>query len=337
MIGISWRNNRRHEFFLGLSVVALAVGIGFSNPAFFSLDNLFDLCRNSTVIGILALGVTFALVSGGIDVSFTAIAAFSFYATTRILLAGGIEGSLLLPFLISGTIGLLLGAVNACFVSLLRLPTLIVTLGTLSLFRGLLLTLVGSEYITQLPPDMVELSRLSLWEGSSGGAVYRLPALFLLLPLAAFASALILNRTVAGRGIQAMGGSIQAAERSGFNLQFLQFLVYGYVGLLAGIAGMTHAVLVRFANPFDLVGSELTVIAAVVLGGARITGGRGTIVGTLLGVATIVIINNNLILLGVPPSWQKVAVGLLILVGTGGPILLDRVRLKARGGRRDVA
>jgi simple sugar transport system permease protein len=105
----------------------------------------------------------------------------------------------------------------------------------------------------------------------------------------------------------------------GVNVTLLQYFVYGYVGVLAGLAGIVHASLARVANPFDLVGLELQVIAAVVLGGARLTGGHGTITGTLLGVTLIVLINNSLIMLGVPSTWQNVVIGFLILLGTGVP------------------
>lgn len=327
---------RPNECLVALAILILSVSMGLVNPVFFSLDNLSDLLRGGIVIGILALGVMVALVSGGIDVSFTAIAAFSFYATTRILADLGYEGNVVPAFLLSALLGLTLGSVNAFFISLFRLPTLIVTLGTLSLFRGVLLTFVGSEYITRLPPGMIEFSRLNLWSGTTvAGASYRLPLAFLLLVAAALVTAFILRRTLFGRGIYALGGAPEAAERAGFNVVFLQFFIYAYIGLLAGVAGMVHVSLVRIANPFDLVGMELNVIAAVVLGGARITGGHGTVTGTLLGVGLVVLINNNLILLGVPPYWQKVLIGMLILLGTGLPALAAWRRRSARGVAHD--
>jgi simple sugar transport system permease protein len=132
-----------------------------------------------------------------------------------------------------------------------------------------------------------------------------------------------------GRSIFAMGGSREAAARIGINVVGLQYFVYGFVGVLSGLAGIIHASLARVANPFDLVGLELSVIAAVVLGGARLSGGYGTITGTLLGVALIVVINNSLIMLGIPSTWQNVVIGLLILLGTGGPALQARLRAKA--------
>lgn len=309
---------KQHEILLAIVVCSFSLFVGLTNGAFFTLDNLFDLLRSSIVIGILAIGVFVVLASGGIDVSFAAIATFCFYTTTKLLLFLGGDGSIFVAFLFSCSLGLILGLVNAVFVSFLRLPTLIVTLGTLSLFRGAMLTFVGSDYITVLPAGMIAFSRLDLFQGTtSEGVIYRLPSVFLLLPAIAIITSLILNRTIWGRGVMAMGGSHESAVRSGFPTKTLQFFVYGYVGVLSGAAGLVHATLSRMANPFDLSGIELNVIAAVVLGGARITGGYGSVGGTLVGVALIVVINNSLILLGVPSYWQKVVVGILILVGTG--------------------
>ena len=129
----------------------------------------------------------------------------------------------------------------------------------------------------------------------------------------------LLYRTLLGRTIFALGGSLESARRIGINVRATQVFVYAYVGALSGLAGIIHASMARVANPFDLVGLELSVIAAVVLGGARLAGGYGTITGTLLGVALIVLVNNSLILLGIPSTWQSVVIGALILVGTGVP------------------
>jgi len=129
----------------------------------------------------------------------------------------------------------------------------------------------------------------------------------------------ILHRTMLGRQIFAIGGSVESARRIGINVRGVQFFVYVYVGVLAGLAGIIHSSMARVANPFDLVGLELSVIAAVVLGGARLAGGHGTLTGTVLGVALIVLVRNSLIVLGIPSTWQSVAIGVLILIGTGLP------------------
>ena len=311
---------KRNDFPVALTIIAFCLFTGFSDPSFFTIANLFDLLRAGTIIGILAIGVLVVLISGGIDVSFTAIAAFSMYSTTLYLTNGGYEGPWLLVFLISAGIGFGLGMVNALFIGFFKLPTLIVTLGTLSLFRGFLLTFIGNRLISNLPSSMREFSRTNLFSVTAeDGSVSSLPIAFLFFTGIVILTWFILSRTMLGRAIYAMGGAPEAASRAGFNIRRLQVFIYGYVGLLAGLAGIIHASMARVANPFDLVGLELSVIAAVVLGGARLTGGHGTVPGTLLGVALIVIISNSLIVLGIPSYWQKVVIGVLILVGTGFP------------------
>jgi simple sugar transport system permease protein len=289
--------------------------VGTINPAFLSLANIFDLLKSSVVMGLLAIGVLLVLVSVGIDVSFTAVAAFSMYVTCRILVAADFSGSFLVALVLAAAVGAGLGLVNAVFISWFRLPTLIVTLGTASVFRGFLLAFIGTAIINNLPDGMVRFSRWTILDGQ--GETVGLTVSFFLLLLFAFAAAAFLRYTVAGRGIYAMGGNAEAAERAGFNLNRLRFLLYAIVGVLSGVAGIVHASMMRNADPFDLVGTELTVIAAVVLGGASITGGRGTIIGTLLGVGMMLVINNSLILLQIPSYWQRVAVGLVIIVSTG--------------------
>jgi simple sugar transport system permease protein len=318
---------RRQEFWLALLLLVLGTSIGLAHPAFWSFANLFDLCQSSTVMGLFALGVLVILVSGGIDVSFAAIGAFSMYVTSKTLLALGLGGSAPSAFLLAGTIGLSLGLFNGLFIALFRLPTLIVTLGSASLFRGFLLAFIGTTIVNNLPAGMIRFSKLTLWERTlPDGTAVGLPASFLLLVVAALLVGFLLQRTMLGRGIYAMGGNLVAAERAGFRIRRQQLLIYGLVGVLSGVAGLAHACMMRNANPFDLMGLELNVIAAVVLGGASITGGRGTVLGTVLGVLLIVAINNSLILLDIPSYWQKVVTGVVILVSTG---------LTARtGGRR---
>ncbi|MCU0918000.1 MAG: ABC transporter permease [Planctomycetes bacterium] len=308
----------RHEFYLAALTLALSAGIALANPAFCSVANLFDLCQGSTVMGLFALGVLIVLVSGGIDVSFAAIGAFSMYVTSKVLLGLDFQGSAAVALVLGGAIGTLLGLFNAFFIGFLRLPTLIVTLGSASLFRGFLLAFIGTAIVNTLPAGMVRFSKLTLWEMRlADGTIAGLPASFLLLVVAALLVGCVLQGTMLGRGIYALGGNPVAAARAGFNLRGRQLFIYGGTGLLSGLAGVVHACMMRNANPFDLVGMELNVLAAVVLGGAGITGGRGTVLGTLLGVGLIVTINNSLILLDVPSYWQKVVVGAVILVSTG--------------------
>lgn len=305
----------RHEWWLGGVLLALTTVISLANPAFLTLANLFDLLKASTVTGILALGVLVVLVSGGIDISFTAIAAFAMYVTNRWLVAAGYEGPAVLGILLAMGLGAGLGLVNAVFIGGLRLPTLIVTLGTAGLIRGSLLAFVGTGIINNLPPGLIRFSRWQVFRQTlPGGETIGLAVSVFVFMLVALGIGVLLQRTLIGRTIYALGGNAEAAERIGIRVGRLQCFIYALVGGLAGLAGILHAITMRNANPFDLVGTELTVIAAVVLGGADVFGGRGSVIGTLLGVLLVVALNNSLILLGVPTYWQRVWVGATILV-----------------------
>lgn len=314
---------RKHEFIIAIIVLGLSLLIGLINPSFFSVSNIFSVVRSATIMGIFAMGVLVVLISGGIDVSFTGIAIFAMYTTVDFLVKQDYQGGMLLPFIIVAGIGLLLGLFNASLIGFFKLPTLIVTLGTLSLFRGAVLFFVGSDYYNtaELPPGMREYARANVFTlDTAVGQTSLHPAIFILI-FAALLVWFVLKYTTLGRSIYAMGGAREAAERAGFNLRLNQFIIYGFVGLISGIGGMIVAALFRQANPFSIVGTELDVIAAAVLGGASITGGRGTVIGTLFGVLLITIVNSSLVLLGIPSEWQKVVVGFLILLGTAIPIV----------------
>ena len=306
---------QRPEYFTLFLIVALCAFVGLANPNFFQVATFFDIARSSTVIGLFALGVFLVLAAGGIDVSFTAIAALSMYTITKLVLAVFPGAPILLVFVAAALGGALLGLVNGLLVHTLKAPSLIVTIGTQYLFRGFLLTFVGTVWILNLPEQMDSFGKLSMIETTSArGTRVWLPAFFLALPAAAVLTWWILNRTLMGRAIFATGGSLAVAERLGYNLRAVHFFTFAYAGALAGVAGLIHVCANRLANPFDLAGMEIDVIAAVVLGGARITGGTGTVTGTLLGVLLVVVINSVLIMVGVPSTWQRVVVGSFILV-----------------------
>ena len=318
---------RTSEGVILLTTVFLCAGVGLINPIFLSAPNLLDLVRNSITTGLFALGVLIALLSGGIDVSFTAIAAVAMYGTVKLFVQLDPNAPLILIFLVGAAIGALLGTINGVLIAFFRLPTLIVTLGTLSLFRGFLLTFLGTRHIVDLPDSMIDLSRAYLYRGRlPDGSLFSLPATTLVLVGVTILVAVLLRYTAVGRFIYALGGGELASSRLGIPVAGTKLFIYVLIGLIAGITGIVHSSQARVANPFDLVGSELNVIAAVVLGGARITGGRGGVFGTILGVSLVTIINNSLVLLNVSSVWDRFVVGVLIILGAGVPLLLQRLQ-----------
>ena len=306
---------RRPELFTLALIVVTVIGVAIANPNFFAMNNVFDILRASVVRGIFAMGVLVVLAAGGIDVSFTAIAAFVMYALTMLVtnIFPGMPLWVILPLAAMG--GAVFGVINGLLVHSLRAPSLIVTIGTQYIIRSALLTFVGTALFMNLPASMEAFGKASLitWTGGTG-VISTLPATVLVLVVVAFATWFILERTLMGRAIFASGGSPGIAERLGFNLFHIRLFVFGWAGLLAGIAGIVHVASNRLANPFDLAGMELEIIAAVVLGGARITGGSGTVIGTLLGVLLITLVSNVLVFVGIPSTLQLAIVGIFILI-----------------------
>lgn len=316
--------NWTSEKILILLIVLLCAVISAINPTFFTLGNFCDMIRSSTVNGLYAVGVMLVLISGGIDISFPSIAAFSMYATVKIFLAVGYDGSFILPLAVSAVFGLLMGSINALLIYRFKLPTLIATLGTSNLFNGILLTFLGSAQINTLPKGYSRFAKTLILRVPSDYGVSSIPIAFLVWIGAALVVWYILKYTMLGRGVYALGGNRVSAERIGMNIGMIHLFIYGAAGAIAGMAGTINTALKRTCNPFDAIGIELTIIAAVVLGGVKITGGKGSMMGTILGVFMFNIINNSLIMVGVSTYWQRAVIGILILLSTSITALQDK-------------
>lgn len=316
---------RRPELVTLTLLIVICVAVAIANPAFLQASTLIDLGRASVVVGLFALGVFVILAAGGIDVSFTAIAALTMYSTTLLVSRYAPDLPVVVVVLIAVSGGALLGLVNGFLVDLLKVPSLIVTIGTQYLFRGVLLSFIGTVWIMSLPKPMNAFGRMPLLQfTTANGALVTLPFYFLVLPAAALVTWWILNRTLMGRAIFAVGGNANVAERLGYSLRTVHVFLFAYAGGLAGLAGIIHVCANRLANPFDLVGTEINVIAAVVLGGARITGGTGSVLGTMFGVLLVVVVNSVLVLVGIPSTWQRLVVGIFILLAAAFFVIRQR-------------
>lgn len=304
-----------NEMIVVYIIVGLCVLIGAVNPAFLGISTIITLSRAMLVTLIFAVCEMIVIISGGIDVSFPAVACISMYATVRFLLATGID-SPVLAFAMAGGIGILFGALNAVLIAKVKLPPLIATLGVSSATNGATLAFLGTEECN-IPEKLGNLSRIFIFSYTNAdGITFQLTALILIPVVLIIAAWLILKYTMLGRGIYAIGGDKNAARIAGFDVVKIQFLIYMTTGFFAGVGGLTSVILLRHASPQSLMGSEMMVIAAVVVGGTRITGGHGTVIGTVLGVLLIAIVQNNLIMLGVPTHFQTFVVGLIIVIGT---------------------
>ncbi len=307
----------RHEPMLFIVMIIFAIIVNSINAAFLTPENMFDILKTSSITGMMALGVMIVMISGGIDISFTAIATVSMQVTVRFLMAID-KGNIVTAFLLAGLIGALMGCINGFFVYRFKLPTLIVTLGTSSIFHGLLLSVLRIPHLYSVPGYYFDFSRMSLFTfTTAGGTEIGLSSLTVLLFVMALLVWLILRFTMLGRGIYAIGGNIEAAKRAGFNIMLIQMFIYSFIGFTAGLASIEYVAMFRHVHPFNMMNMMLNVIAAVVLGGTSFSGGSGTVIGTLLGVWMIYMITNSLILMGVPSEWEPVVIGFVIIFSIG--------------------
>lgn len=310
-IASSARFRRSHEFWLLIVTLMLCVGLSVANGQFLTMQNLFDLLTSYAFVGILALGLLVVLIAGGIDISFTATASVAQYVALAVANAYG--ANWLTVCAIAMAIGGALGAINAVLIQKLRIPSIIVSIATLNVFYGLLIFFTGGKYIYSLPDWFA--AGIFWFEFDWGkDASYGVNLQMLALAICFLVTWLLLNRTNIGRQIYAMGGNADAARRLGFHIFGLNMLVYCYMGIMAGVASLVQAQLAQSVAPTVLVGKELDVVAAVVLGGASLMGGVGTVLGTFLGLALLAVLQNGLILLGVSSYWSPLFVGFVILV-----------------------
>jgi simple sugar transport system permease protein len=307
----SWvRLSQKHETWLLIVIVILAAALSVISPAFLTLRNAQDLITANAFTSILAAGLLLVLISGGIDISFTATATVAQYVAMTI--ANAHDVGWIGVIVIASVIGIALGLVNAALIHVFRVRSIIATLGTLNAFYGLLVFVTRGNYIYTLP-DWFD-SGVNFFEFRDADQNYyslnfQMIATVLVLGIAWF----ILRRMRLGRQIIAFGGNHEAAERVGLPIMRIQLFVYCWMGWCAGIASLAQAQLAQSIAPTVLVGRELDVLAAVVLGGASLAGGVGSVLGTVLGLTLVAILQNGLILGGVSSYWSDFATGVVIL------------------------
>ncbi|MCL5986746.1 MAG: ABC transporter permease [Actinobacteria bacterium] len=294
---------KNKEIYILFVIIFFTIIITSFNRSFFSFENVSDILKTISIPGILAMGVFVAVLSGGVDISFGAIATVAMFIAGKFMTVYG--GNIFTSFLIGTTVGMILGAVNGVLVSKLKIPTIIVTLGTLSIFRSSLFLITGGVWIYELPEWFIEFGRIYIL-GIPIQAYFYIVVIIVTL--------LILKYTTLGRGIYAIGGSQESAFRIGFNIFKIQMFIYIYIGLIAGIAGVLNITIAEVVDPRSFTGIEFPVIAAVVLGGASIQGGTGTVFGTVLGSLFVAIMNRGLILTRVSSFWHEIIIGLLIMI-----------------------
>jgi len=300
------RKLKQMEKYLISILIAYIIIVSVVSKNFLSVNTLFDLLKTSSGTLILAAGVLMVLISGGIDVSFTAIAVVSGYSSILLMMKLGVD-NIFFALIVAAIIGLLLGIINALIIYFFKLSTFITTLGTSSVFYGFMTTFIGTSSISvaDKPQSLFNFGKATL---------FGLPLFFIMAVVILVITWFILYRTTLGRSIFAIGNSEESALRAGINILKTKLFVYSYMGLLSGIMGIVYFSEIDLINPISLVGTELMVIAAVVIGGIRLTGGEGTILGAILGVSIIQIFRSTLVFLGLSTSWNDLFIGIILLV-----------------------
>ncbi|MFB2533198.1 ABC transporter permease [Paracoccus sp. p3-h83] len=317
------------EAILALLILAIASALSLTAPGFASMQNLFDLLNASAVNMIFALGLLVVLLIGGIDISFSVGASVVQYvAITALMGIGG--GNWAMGIVLAMAIGAGLGLFNAALIHGFRIVSIIVTIATFNLYFGLLMFLTGGRSIYMIPDWLDTRVQILSIDTASGAARLGLPVAVVVL-VAALTWA-ILNRTGFGRQLAGYGSNPEAALRSGVSGWRVHLFAYGWLGAMAGLAGLMQAHIVREVVPNALYGREFDVLAATVLGGAVLGGGRGTVAGTILGVLLLAMVQNGLNLLGVSPYAFKIVVGAIILIAVTG-INFGRLRHNLGGGQ----
>ena len=292
-------------------LILLCTGLSLAAPEFLTLVNLTSLLNNNAVNVIWAVGLLVVLVAGGIDISFAVAASVVQYIVVTLLIGMG-GGGWALGIALAALAGIGLGLINAALIHGFRIISIVVTISTFNAFFGLLMFVTSGRSIYSLPDW---LSRpVYLWELQTpmGWADIRLPVLAMVCCMAA--TWVLLRHTTTGRQLFAFGDNPEGARRAGINIWAMQAIAFGWCGMMAGIAGLMQAHITKEVVPNALFGRELDVLAAVVLGGARLGGGRGSVLGCVLGVALVAVTQNGLVLLGISSYAFKMVLGAIILI-----------------------
>ena len=316
----AWKRlTKRTEFYIFLVLIALIVGIQIvSHGQLLEPTTLVTILRGMVVDGMFALICLIVMVSGGFDLSFPAISAFAYSAATTICVnQGWCKTNPLAGFLLAILFGAILGAFNGWIIANFKLNTMIVTLGTQTFFTGLTMGLFQMKEITStLPASFRALGEsyfVEVYNSQGQRSTLTTSIVFLIIMIAV--TSFILRKTMLGRALYAIGGNEVSAERAGFNVKRTKFILYVVVGALAGFIGMVRVCLARQSIPKAMVGKEMQIIPAVILGGASIFGGEGSVFGTVCAIGLITVVSNSMLLVGIDSYWQNFFNGLVILIG----------------------
>ncbi len=305
------------------SLIVLVIGFSLASRNFFQVSNIMAILQATSVNGVLAVGVTLIIITGGIDLSIGTLMTFCAVMTGVVLTWGGLP----LPFGVLAALGTgaACGLVSGSLVARMRIPPFIATLGMMLVLKGMSLIVTGTKpiYFNDTP------GFTTIAQGSLIGQIapaFPVPNGVLVLFIVAGVAAWTLGRTVLGRYTFALGSNEEAVRLSGVNTDFWKIAIYTLSGAICGIAGLLIASRLNSAQPALGLGYELEAIAAVVIGGTSLSGGRGTILGTLIGALIMSVLTNGLRVLSVAPEWQTVVTGVIIIFA----VYADQMRRRGK-------
>lgn len=295
-------------------LLGLIVVLWILTPHFLTVSNLLNVAQQATIIAIIAVGMTFVIITGGIDLSVGSVLAFA-----GVVMANALQSGVPLPLalLIGLGVGLICGVINGLLITVGRLPPFIATLGMMSVARGAALMFTEGRPISGFSEGFRSIAT---------GEILRIPAPVVIMIVVYLIAHFVLKRTKLGRYTYAIGGNEEAALLSGINVRLNKTLVYGIAGLLSGLAAILLTARLNSAQPIAGMNYELDAIAATVIGGTSLLGGEGTVSGTLIGALIMAVLRNGLNLLSVSSFFQQVVIGSVIIFA----VLID-MALKRRG------
>jgi ribose transport system permease protein len=323
-----FRSEAAQKLLAFAALIAIFIFFSIVSPFFMTRDNIIGILLATAVNGVLALGVTFVIITAGIDLSVGTVMTFSAMTTAVAITVAG------LPIPVGILVGLLTGGlagmVSGLVISRMQIPPFVATLGMMMIARGLALVIPAAIFGSVRPVyfnDAPLFTQITM--GSVIGSVFPalpIPNAVLILFGAALVAAFILGKTILGRYAIAIGSNEEATRLSGVNVANWKTAIYALCGLFSGLAGVVIASRLNSAQPGLGAGYELDAIAAVVIGGTSLSGGEGTILGTLIGAFIISTLTNGLRILGVPQEWQMVITGVIVILA----VYLDILRRRAR-------
>lgn len=291
-----------------IGLVLLCAIITFVTPSFLSLSNITNVFTQVSVNAIIAVGMTFVILTGGIDLSVGSTLAISGALSASIIKS---TGSVTLAIIVAALVGIAIGLVNGLLISKGKLQAFIATLTTMTIFRGATLVFTNGTPISKLPEKFVNIGN---------GKIGFMPIPVIITVIVSIIAIYVLSQTRFGRYLYALGGNEDSARLSGINTDKIKTLVYVVSGFASSIAGVIITSRIASASPNAGTSFELDAIAAVVIGGTSLAGGEGKITGTLIGALIIGVLNNGLNLMNVSPFYQSIVKGLVILIA----VLLDK-------------